>query len=93
MQSGSAGEQKRFTVWENILLICARNATEALRRARKRAKEDEGDSKGTLVWDGKPSRMVLGGIRRLIECEDPDTRPGDGTEVTYSEFVVESQAS
>jgi hypothetical protein len=78
-------------VWENIVLIKAGSEKEAFAKAAERGKADEGDDDGTFRWGGKPARWVFAGVRKLTLCEDPERRPGDGTEVSYTEFEVASE--
>ncbi len=82
--------QRDFRVWENIVLIEAPSRDAALEKAIRRGREDEGDSSGSLTWGGRPAEWVLGGVRKICECVDPDKTPGDGTEVSYLEFDLES---
>jgi hypothetical protein len=82
--------QKDFPVWENIVLVEAPSRDEAFDKAVRRGREDEGDSSGSLTVGGRPAEWVFGGVRKLCECVDPDERPGDGTEVSYLEFDLES---
>ena len=88
-----ASPQDTYPFWENILLIEADSDEAAMTRAIERAREDEGDSKGTFRWDGRPATWCFAGIRKLIACEDPDNKPGNGTEITYLEMEVDSEAS
>lgn len=87
------GPQDSYPFWENIILIEADSDDEAMSKATKRAQEDEGDSQGTFTWSGRPAQWHFAGIRKLIACEDPDTAPGDGTEITYLEMEVSDKAS
>lgn len=87
------GKQTKFPVWENLLLVKARTEAEAFKKAEKRARQDEGDDGGSFRWDGKPARWVFAGIRKLTLCQDADERPDDGTEISYQEMLVESEAS
>ena len=80
--------QERFPVWENIVLIRAGSEEEAFAKAERRGHEEAGDEDGTFRWDGRPARWVFAGVRKLTACEDPDRRPGDGTEVTYTEMAL-----
>jgi len=77
-------------VWENIVLIKAASEDEAFARARERGQQDEGDDDGTFQWAGQPAEWVFAGVRKLTLCEDPEKRPGDGTEITYTEMEVNS---
>jgi hypothetical protein len=40
---------------------------------------------------GKPARWLFAGVRKLTLCDAPKKRPGDGTEVSYTEMEVESE--
>jgi hypothetical protein len=86
------GEQHSIPVYENIVLIEAENSRDAHARALARGREDEGDSAGSLTWGGRPARMVCEGVRKVVECER-GARPDSGSEVSYSEFEVGSEAS
>jgi hypothetical protein len=33
---------------------------------------------------------VFAGVRMLVACDDPDERPGDGTELSYSKLELDS---
>ena len=85
-----AGEQKRFTVWENVVLLRAASDEEALAKAERRAREDEGDDDGSFRWGGHPATWVFAGVRKLVTCADPDVRPDDGMEITYIEMELPS---
>src|SRR6267154_5236373 len=79
-------EQKAFPVWENIVLLSADSEDEAFAKAESKGRESAGDDGGTFRWAGKPASWVFGGIRKLTLCENPEERPGDGTEVSYIEM-------
>jgi hypothetical protein len=83
--------QQSYTVWENIVLIKAQTEEEAFEKAAQRGKEGEGDDDGSFRWEGKPAQWVFAGVRKLTLCEDPEKRPGDGTEVSYLELEVDSE--
>jgi hypothetical protein len=85
--------QTTYPVWENIVLIHAAGEDEAFAKAESKGRESEGDDGGTFQWDNIPARWVFGGVRKLTLCEDPDERPGDGTEVTYLQMKVRSKNS
>jgi hypothetical protein len=82
--------QDRFPVWENVVLIQASSEEEAFSKAERCGRDDEGDHSGSFRWDDRPAVWVFAGIRKLIKCVDPTERPGDGTEVTYTEMELES---
>jgi hypothetical protein len=79
------------TVWENIVLIKADSNDEAFAKANQRGLEEAGDEDGTFRWGGKPAEWVFAGVRKLTSCEDPERRPGDGTEVSFIEMVLDSE--
>jgi len=83
--------QKKIPVWENVVLFKANSYEEALEKAIKCGKEQEGDSDNTHNLNGKPAKWVFGGVRKIIECVDSENQPGDGIEVTYSRFEVNSE--
>jgi hypothetical protein len=81
----------KIPVWENIVLIKADSEESAFAKAQERGKQDEGDDDGTFRWDGEPAAWAFAGVRKLTLCEDPERRPGDGSEVSYSEMEVGSE--
>ncbi len=83
------GVQTEFNIWENIILISATNADEAYEKAEIRARQDEGSD--GFTWGGVPARWEFAGIRKMVSCVDPEQRPGDGTELTYSSFEFECE--
>ena len=84
-------KQFNFSAWENVYLIEASDYDEVREKAEMAARDEEGDDGGTLVWDGEPAETVFGGIRKIISCSNPETRPESKTELTYSEFLVEGE--
>jgi hypothetical protein len=87
-----SANQRRTPVWENVVLIEAENADVALQKAEAHGRVHEGDADGSFTWGGQPATWVFAGIRKLILCQDEQARPSDGTEVTYSELEVKSEA-
>ena len=83
--------QTKYPVWENLYLIEAENDNDALEKAKLLGKEDEGDSDGTFRWDDKPAEWVFGGIRKIIKCDNYHEKPVPGTELSYSEFLVNNE--
>ena len=84
------GEQPHVPVWENLVLIEAPTSEDAERKAEAVGRLSEGDSDGTLIWDGRPARWNFAGVRKVIACDSSDVPPTDGTEVSYSEFSLAS---
>jgi hypothetical protein len=83
--------QDRFPVWENIVLVEAENEEKAFAKAERHGRESEGDDGGSFRWGMKPARWVFVGVRKLTECVLDGETPGDYTEVSYSEFELESR--
>jgi hypothetical protein len=80
----------KIPVWENLVLIKADSEDEAFAKAQARGKQDEGDDAGTFRWAGEPAAWVFAGVRKLTHCEDPEKRPGDGTELSYTTMQLDS---
>jgi hypothetical protein len=90
------GNQDKYPVWENIKLIKASLVEQALKKAERMGCEDEGDDDGTFRWGKRKAEWVFAGIRKLIsvsELNPLQKKPGDGTEVTYSQFILENEES
>ena len=83
--------QDTYPIWENMILINAQTDEEAMEKASKRAKQDEGDSDGSFIWDGRPARWCFAGIRKLMSVEDFEERPTCGTEVSYTELGIDNE--
>jgi hypothetical protein len=89
------GEQNDHLVWEHVYLIRADSFDQARQRGELRARQDETDSAGSLTLNERPARLRFAAIRKAVECQDLDIQSGlptDGTELSYSEFNVSSQA-
>jgi hypothetical protein len=52
--------------------------------------EPGGDSNGSMKSEGRPASWVFAGVRKLVKCDSDPEPPRHGTEVTYSEFSVDS---
>lgn len=86
-------DQKDYPVWENVVLVRADSGEKALRKAEELGRADEDDGSEQLRWEGKPARWAFAGVRKLIECrtpQDPQDRLRTGTEVTYSQMILDS---
>ncbi len=84
-------QQRRFPVWENIVLVEADSEERAFQKAERRGRLDEGDDDGTFTWSGQPAAWVFAGIRKLTLCEDSESPPSDGTEISFLEFELDSK--
>lgn len=81
----------KVPLWENIVLIKADSEEEAFAKAQARGEKDAGDDDGTFHWGGSPAEWIFAGVRKLTLCDDPEKRPGDGTEISYLEMEVASE--
>ncbi len=84
------GEARNIPVLENIVLIKANSEDEAFEKAERRGRGDEGDDGGSFRWDAKPARWRFAGVRKLTLCQQPEERPDDGIEISYTEMRVSS---
>src|SRR5687768_2173627 len=86
------GEQDRFPVQETVYLIEAASAHEARRKAVAIGEEEGGYDKPSAVYNDVPVRLTFEGVRKVVECL-PAEQVGTGTELTYTEFLVDSEES
>lgn len=80
--------------WENVVLLQAHTVEDAYTKADTIGRIGEGDSDGTMEWDGVPARMVYRGTRRLVSISNPtdiENNPGDGCEVTYLQLELDNE--
>ncbi|CAN7277215.1 DUF4288 domain-containing protein [Aquipseudomonas alcaligenes] len=80
--------------WENVVLLHAPNDEDAYSKADAIGHSSEGDSGGTMEWDGSPARMVYRGTRRLASISSPsdvNNNPSDGCEVTYMQLEFDNE--
>ncbi|MBI4347949.1 MAG: hypothetical protein HY553_13915 [Elusimicrobia bacterium] len=82
------GKQTSFPVWQNVYLIQASTPAAALKKAARLGRANSGDSGGSYTYGNEPARIVFGGVRSVIECDNSAARPRDGTEVSYLELEV-----
>jgi hypothetical protein len=83
-------EQKAWSAWENIVLIEADSSEQAWERAKEYGRQDTPDDESWTLG-GKPAVLEFAGVRKVVECVDPDERPGDGTEVSYTDLEFSSR--
>ena len=69
-------------VWENLILIKAGNAEEAVSKAINLGESLEGDSKGTLLLDGEPAEAIFVGILDMGLVHE---ELADGCEILFRE--------
>ncbi len=95
------GMQDTYPCYENVVLVKANSADEALQAATVIGQTTYGIDYGTgFTWNKRPAEWVFAGIRKLIECSNMDVdmldahdsefRPTHGTEITYSELEVDN---
>jgi hypothetical protein len=68
-------------VWENLILLHASTANEALRKAEKIGRSEAGDSRGSLRLDGKAAICKFMGVASLGVVHDALE---DGAEITWT---------
>ncbi|HYO53670.1 DUF4288 domain-containing protein [Archangium sp.] len=95
--------QEEYSVWENVYLFHADDADAAQALAEKHGHESSAGASEGMTFNGKPARLVFGGVRKLISCAPnpfpfkPGASPEvetieNGVEATYSSFLVSSKA-
>jgi Domain of unknown function (DUF4288) len=85
------GNQDKYPVFENIILIEANSDKEAVEKAKTIAKEEEIQSNKDFTWEKRPASLVFAGIRKLISFNNPEEAPSHGTEITYSQLEVKTK--
>ena len=87
------GVQRRFPVWENVVLIHAASEEQAFAKADAIGLRDASDDDGAMHWGGRLARWEFIGVRKLTECALLAERPSDSDEVTYHELEFNSAAA
>ncbi len=90
------GFQDAFPCYENVVLVCAETDDEALNQASQIGRSGAAIEGDDFHWNGRPARWEFVGVRKLIECRTPgslENRISHGTELTYSQFTLESEAA
>jgi hypothetical protein len=87
--------QDKFHVWENVILIEAPDGADVWSMAEDCARQDEGDSEGSLTSEGHPATQVFAGIRKVTEVffRDDPSKFSHGDEVTFTEYDVSGLAA
>jgi hypothetical protein len=83
--------QERFPVWENVILIEAKNEEVAFDMAERHGRAEEGDDGETFEWEQSPARWVFAGVRKLTQFDTLSGSFDSGVELTYTEFEVGSR--
>ena|SRR5687767_9678947 len=84
------GKQETYPVWENVILVEAETDAAARTKAEGYGREAEGDDRGTFRWGQRPASWVFAGVRKVVRCDSHPDQPGDGTEITYTDIVVDT---
>jgi Domain of unknown function (DUF4288) len=85
------GNQSDYTVWEHIYLVTAPDPRTAYDKGELRAKRDAPISYDGFSIDDRPAQLKFAKIRKVVECQDlniQNGQPEDGTELSYSEFLI-----
>ena len=89
----SARNQKTdIPVWEDIMLIRARSAPEARRKALAAAKK-HAEVNRDMFLDGQKARLIFAGIRKIISYEEflgSWYKEKSGDEITSSRYSAKS---
>ncbi len=91
------GPQTRFTVWENVHLLEAPDGAAAHARAEVLGRREEVDDSTLYETDTAGARhavqVVFAGVRKvlIVYHERKDEQLGSDDEVTFSEFIVDSE--
>ena len=87
------GVQDSYPFFENVVLIEAESCEEAWDKALKFGQDNESDDE-SLTWNDRPAQLVFAGVRKVIapsSDEEPERSPGHGTELTYSQMVIDKE--
>ena len=68
------GHQDSYPVWENVFIVESADQETARTIAEGLGRDGEGDSNGSMKWEGRPASWVFAGVRKLVNC-DSDPRP------------------
>ena len=82
-------------VYENVILISAKDGAEAHNKAQRFGKADIVKDETLTTMEGEPLEESFVGIRKLIEIVNPfspgPATPVDGAEIKYSSFTVKDE--
>jgi hypothetical protein len=87
-----SGRQRKFPVWENIVLFSAGSSDAAFAKAEAYGRR-EADEEESFTWGNKPARWVFAGVRKVTPCHVSASRNLDGVEVACNEFELNSVAA
>jgi hypothetical protein len=75
---------------ERVFLVKAVSWAAARRKALTFCRSQLPQNGFTL--GGRPAAYAIGGVRKVVECEDWERRPGDGTEIAFSTYTLPTKA-
>ena len=84
------GKQTKFPVQENVYLIEAPSSAEAQRIAVDIGRKEGSYEKPSAIFEDVPVRLAFAGVRKVVECLPAD-KLETGTELTYTEYLVDSE--
>ena len=79
--------QDNFPIWENVYLIEAGSREEVTALAEECARSVHGQA---MTCDGRPAKLRLLGIRRVVDCFESGTTVQSGTEITHISMEVQA---
>lgn len=94
------GPQTRWYVWEDVVLFEAPSHEEVMAKAQAYAKVTvDANADAALPMGGQLAHHRFIGVRKILTISNPthldidpnDHPPVDGTEITFTEFIVESR--
>jgi hypothetical protein len=80
------GKKRRQIVFENIVLIKARDGDDAWSQAESLGTYSD----GPFAWDGEPAAWEFVGVRKVVETLCAGTTLRHGDELTYNELRFDS---
>jgi hypothetical protein len=92
------GPQSRWHVWEDVVLFEASSHEEVMAKAEAYGKEWSSLDDGLRMGGSLATQRFIG-VRKILTISNPahvdidqsDPPPVDGTEITFTEFIVESR--
>ncbi len=83
--------QTKFVFYESLYLIEAATRDEARSKAEAKARLDEGGEGFTV--NGRRAQLKFGCIFKFVDCHElgDDGRPADGSDLSYSVYVADSE--
>ncbi len=80
------GSPEPHYLMEDVVLLEARNPSEARALAEQRGRSDSNEDDLTFRCDDRPAYWAFAGVRMVMDCDDPAERPSSGTEITYLRY-------